>query len=188
MTAPRFQDRSYTREEYLRWCAMQPQGRFERVDGRIIAISPERVAHARVKGHVYAALAAAIHAAGIPCEAFTDGVTVHAGDSDYEPDALVNCGARIGDDEISAPNPIIIVEVLSQSTDTGGKLADYFLLPSVAHYLIVHPTKHRVIHHRRTAADLFETAIIASGEIRLDPPGIIVTLDAFYADGAENKG
>ena len=52
-------------------------------------------------------------------------------------------------DAIAAENPVIIVEVLSPgtvSTDTGGKLADYFQVPSVAHYLIVHPTR-RVITH-----------------------------------------
>jgi Uma2 family endonuclease len=45
----------------------------------------------------------------------------------------------LADDAVAAPNPVIIVEVLSPgttSTDTGGKLADYFCVPSVAHYLI----------------------------------------------------
>ncbi len=174
---------AYSREEFRRWCASQGSGRFERVGGQIVAMSPERASHVRVKGRVFNALQRAIREAGVQCEAMPDGVTVETGDNDYEPDALVNCGPPMGDDEISAPNPVIIVEVLSPSTtgtDTGGKLADYFQVPSVAHYLIVHPTKRSVIHHRRDASVGIETRIVASGQIELDPPGISVMVEEFY--------
>jgi Uma2 family endonuclease len=89
------------------------------------------------------------------------------------------------DDAISATNPVIIVEVLSSSTagtDTGGKLAGYFLVPSIAHYLVIHPTKKSVIHHRREPSGSIATRILASGEIQLDPPGIAVMVEEFYAD------
>jgi Uma2 family endonuclease len=33
-------DRRYSREEFRRWCEAQPRGRFERVDGRIVATAP----------------------------------------------------------------------------------------------------------------------------------------------------
>lgn len=68
---------------------------------------------------------------------------------------MVNCGAPIENDAIAVPNPVVVVEVLSpkaQSVDTGAKLVGYFAVPSVQHYLIVHPTKHMVIHHCRAAA------------------------------------
>ncbi len=129
-------DRVYTREEYRRWCEAQTRGRYERVDGRIVAMAPERAGHARVKGAVFLALRRAISEAGVACEALPDGVTVETGDSDYEPDAVVNCGARIPDDAMAASNPVIVVEVLSPGTssvDTGAKLAGYFRLPSIAH-------------------------------------------------------
>jgi Uma2 family endonuclease len=175
-------DRVYTREEYRLWCASQPHGRFERVDGRIAAISPERIAHARVKAAVWSALQRAVRAAGVSCEALPDGVTVETGESDYEPDALVNCGAIADGNAISAPNPVIVVEVLSPgtvSTDMGGKLVDYFRLPSVAHYLIVHPARRVVTHHRRTDRGI-DTQIVAAGDIILDPPGITITVEDIY--------
>jgi Uma2 family endonuclease len=184
MSRPRSKEPTYTREEFRRWCAAQNGGRYERVGGHIVAMSPERAAHVRVKGRVFNALQRAIRAAGVQCEAMPDGVTVETGDNDYEPDALVNCGPPIDDDAISAPNAVIIVEVLSPSTagtDTGGKLADYFQVLSVAHYLIVHPTKRSVIHHRREASGGIATRILASGEIQLDPPGISVMVEEFYA-------
>lgn len=171
-----------SREAFRRWYEAQPKGRFERVDGRIVAMAPERGAHLVIKGAVYRALYRAVIAAGIACQALPDGATVECGDSDYEPDALVNCGTPMAADAVAAPNPVIIVEVLSPSTastDTGGKLADYFQLPSVAHYLIVHPTKRVVIHHRRSGEGI-DTRIIADGAITMDPPGISITVEEIY--------
>jgi Uma2 family endonuclease len=176
-------DRRFSREEFRRWRETQPKGRFERVDGRIVAMSPERGAHLRVKGAVYRALVRAVAVAGVDCQALPDGATVETGDSDYEPDALVNCGQPMADDAVAAPNPVIIVEVLSPgtaSTDTGGKLADYFRLASVAHYLIVHPTRRTVIHHQRRG-DGIDTRIIFSGSIAMDPPGIVIAVEEIYA-------
>ena len=177
-------EQTYTREEFRRWCAAQSGGRYERVGGHIIAMAPERIGHVRVKNRVVRALERAIRDSGVPCEAMADGVTVETGDNDYEPDALVNCGPPPDDDEITATNPVVIIEVLSPSTagtDTGGKLAGYFEVPSVAHYLIVNPTKRTVIHHRRDESGSIVTRIMASGEIKLDPPGISVMVEEFYA-------
>jgi Uma2 family endonuclease len=175
-------DRIYSREEFRLWYEAQPRGRYERMDGRIVAMAPERAAHVRIKAAVWKALDRAIRGAGLSCEALPDGVAVETGDSDYEPDALVNCGARMGDDAIAAPNPVIVVEVLSpgtKSADTGAKLEGYFKLPSIAHYLIVHPTRRSVIHHRRNGSAI-ETRIIVGGPIEMDPPGIAITLDDIY--------
>jgi Uma2 family endonuclease len=175
-------DHIVSRDEYRRWCEAQPKGRFERVDGRIVAMAPERGAHLRVKAAIYKALDRAVVAAGVDCQALPDGATVETGESDYEPDALVNCGAPMPDDAVAAPNPVIVVEVLSPgtaATDTGGKLEGYFRVASVAHYLIVHPTRRVVTHHRRTNEGI-ATRIVASGPIRMDPPGIVITLEEIY--------
>ncbi len=172
-------DGYYTREAFRCWCDAQPSGRYERVDGRIVAMAPERGAHLRVKGAIYRALHRAVTAAGVPCQALPDGATVEIGDSDYEPDALVNGGAPMADDAVAAPTPVIVVEVLSPrtaSTDTGGKLADYFRIPSVAHYLIAYPTRRTVTHHRRTDGAI-DTRIIVNGPIAMDPPGIVITAE-----------
>ena len=56
-------DRYYSREEFRRWCEAQTKGRYERVNGRIVAMAPERRAHLRVKGAVYSALKRAREAA-----------------------------------------------------------------------------------------------------------------------------
>ncbi|MEA2772467.1 MAG: hypothetical protein QOD93_5429, partial [Acetobacteraceae bacterium] len=53
-------DRRHSREEFRRWYEAQPRGRYERVDGRIVAMAPERGAHLRVKGAIYKALDRAV--------------------------------------------------------------------------------------------------------------------------------
>ncbi len=174
-------ERLFSREEYRRWYDRQARGRYERVEGKIVGMAPERVMHVRVKGAVYRALDRAVRESGLTCEALTDGVAIETGDSDYEPDATVNCGPLDGD-VVAASNPVIVVEVLSPGTasvDTGLKLAGYFRVPSIAHYLIVNPLKRSVIHHRRTA-DGIETRIVASGTITMDPPGIAISIEDIY--------
>jgi len=172
-----------TRSEFRRWAEQQPKGRFERVAGEVVAMTPERIAHVELKNNIWRALDDAVRAAGLACQALGDGVTVEVDkDTDYEPDAVVNCGEKLDPDAIAAPNPVIVVEVLSpstQSTDTGEKLADYFRLPSVQHYLIVGTRRREIIHHRRVGHGI-ETRIIGSGRIQLDPPGIGLDLDDVY--------
>jgi Uma2 family endonuclease len=84
---------------------------------------------------------------------------------------------------VLVPEPVIVVEVLSPSTatrDTGAKLADYFRLPSLHHYLIVRTDRPTVTHHRRGDGELIETRIVTSGTVLLDPPGITVDLAQIY--------
>ena len=176
-----------SRAEYRVWAEAQPRGRFERVAGEVVAMAPERASHNLVKAHVWRALDAAVRAARLPCQAFTDGMTVEIGeDYDYEPDALVNCGDPLPADVVAAPNPVVVVEVLSpstQSTDTGAKLADYFRVPSVRHYLILRADRPQVIHRRRSGdGGRIETRVVADGSLRLDPPGIEVAVAAFYPE------
>ena len=100
-----------SREEFRRWAAGQKR-RYERLAGEPIAMSPERIGHARIKNRIWAALDSAIQIANVPCEALGDGVTVEIDeDTDYEPDAVVNCGPPLSDDAIAASNPVIVVEV-----------------------------------------------------------------------------
>jgi Uma2 family endonuclease len=173
-----------SRADYHRWVENQPRRRFERVGGEPVAMSPERWIHARLKATIWAIFKRELHRAGLPCEAAPDGMTVEIGeDADYEPDALINCGDPIPDDAIAAPNPVVIVEVLSPSTravDSGGKLADYFKLPSVQHYLLVRPEQRDLIHHRRDG-DRIETRVVRSGTIALDPPGISLDLGEVFS-------
>lgn len=171
-----------SRADYRRW-AESRRGRFERIDGRVVAMAPERVGHTRIKGLVFRALSDAVEAAGLPCEVLTDGPTVEVEESDYEPDAIVRCGGTsLPDDSLAVPDPMIIVEVLSPTTrrtDVSQKLADYFRVPTVHHYLILFANRVQAVHHRRVG-DRIETRVMREGDLVLDPPGLVVPLANFY--------
>ena len=128
---------------------------------------------------------AGIRKRGLPCYVLPDGPTVRVDETTaYEPDALVYCGQKVAPTALEIPNPVIIVEVLSPSSkriDVSLKLAGYFRLPSVAHYLIVDPTQPSIIHHARGSGDTILTRIVTDGTITLDPPGLELAVADIYS-------
>jgi Uma2 family endonuclease len=173
-----------TVDDYLAWAVDHP-GRYELLDGAVVAMSPEGAGHAETKAAVHAALLAGIRARGLACYALPDGMTVRINDvTAYEPDALVYCGPKLSPAAIEVPHPVIVVEVLSPSTrhiDLSVKLADYFRLESIVHYLIVDPEKPRIVHHARATGDTILTRIASEGRINLDPPGIEIAMGDIYS-------
>jgi len=175
-----------TREEFQAWVDQQPIGRFERIDGVVVAMAPERAAHNRRKGLAWHALRRAITEAGLTsCEAFGDGMTVSVEDSDFEPDAVLRCGPRLSGDATKVSDPLVLVEVLSPDSgtrDRATKLRAYFKLPTVRHYLIVWPDEPRIVCHSRAQGGDIATQLFVAGDMRLDPPGITLTVEEFYRD------
>lgn len=175
-----------SREAYYAWVEAQPRGRFELVDGMVVAMAPERVAHARTKGRAWRLLGDALAAADLPCEALPDGVTVEVGDATaYEPDVTVVCGEPVDGNAIAAPSPLIIVEVTSPSNsrvDMTTKVADYLRLPSLRHYLIINLAKRVVLHYHKMPDGRIETAILGSDALVLDPPGVSISVEALLAN------
>ncbi len=174
-----------TVDQFLAWLENGPEGvRYELVAGEVVAMAPERVAHVRRKAEIWLALRDGIRSAGLPCEALTDGMTIKIDEhTAYEPDAVVHCDGTLPDDAIIVQAPVIVVEVLSPTTkahDAGAKLADYFRLPSLRHYLLVRTERPTVIHHRRGDSDVIETRVVTAGALQLDPPGITLDLDRIY--------
>lgn len=171
-----------TVDEFLEWCETAP-GRHELVRGEVVAMAPERVRHARLKFAVQTALASSLGRLGLPCEMLPDGITVRIDDhTAYEPDALVCCGTALDPDAVEIREPVIVVEVLSPGTrrlDEGAKLADYFRLASLRHYLLIDPKRAVVVHHRRDG-DAIATRIVAQGVLRLDPPGIDIPVGPLF--------
>jgi Uma2 family endonuclease len=96
-----------TVDEFLLW-AEGKEGRWELHDGVPVMISsapammsPERLGHIRTKLSAATALQEALKRADLPCEAFTDGLTIEIdARTAFEPDASVVCGPRRSDDTI----------------------------------------------------------------------------------------
>ena len=174
-----------TVDQFLAWLEEGPEGaRYELVAGEVVAMAPERAAHARLKARIWRALDDQIGERGVSCEALPDGMTVQIdAHTAYEPDAVVHCSAALADDALLVPEPVIVVEVLSPTTkahDAGAKLAGYFRLPSVRHYLLVRTEQRTVIHHRCGDDGAIATRIVTSGVLQLDPPGLTLKLQQIY--------
>jgi Uma2 family endonuclease len=178
-------------DEFLAWAEGRP-GRYELFRGEVVAMSPETVGHAAIKGAVYTALVAAVRQRRLPCHVLPDGVLVRIDDATaYEPDAQVYCGPEVSRTALEIANPVIVVEVLSPSTrsiDVSVKLAGYFRLPSLAHYLIVDPIQPSITHHSRDTGNTILTRIVTAGAITLDPPRIEVLLSDIYENQSGRAG
>jgi Uma2 family endonuclease len=177
--------RRLTVSEFVDWAETQPGGRYELVDGRIIRMAPERALHILAKVAVVRVLQDAIAEQALPCIAYGDGMTVkideHKG---REPDALVQCGAFFDPQMFVAECPLIVVEVLSPSTervDRTDKLVDYFTVDSIQHYLVVDPVARTVTHHARAEGATIRSDSVRSGEIVLAPPGLAFSVDKVFA-------
>lgn len=174
-------------DEFVSWAANRPDARrFELVAGEVVAMSPERAGHVRIKHLVWLALREAVGHAGPGIEVMGDGMAVRIDDRTvYEPDALVRIGPRLPDDALTVDDPLVAVEILSPSTearDSGAKLHGYVRVPTLRHYLIVDGAAATVIHHHRMTDGRIETRILNSGNLLLEPPGISVQIESFFAD------
>lgn len=165
-----------TAEEYLRWAEHEDLGRHELVGGEVVMMSPETLRHVRLKNEIWLTLRNALLRAGSSCEAFGDGVGIRIDRHTVrEPDASIQCGP-VDQDSLLIDDPVVIVEVVSPSStrsDTGAKVAEYFRVASVRHYLIVDPYGASIIHHAREG-DSIRTNILTDGSIELVPPGIAI--------------
>ncbi len=139
MTIEQFHDWMDARVERL----VSDEPKWELFDGVAEMQESERWAHARVKYRIMRALDAAIEHAGLDLEAGIDGLGVRIAPKEmYVPEVVVFPRGLIRDDDRLAPEPVIVVEVLSNSTrnkDLRIKAAGYGRVPTTQHYLVVDP-------------------------------------------------
>lgn len=173
-----------TAQEFLRWADSQTEGRYELVDGHVVAMSPERIAHTRTKSAVWLTLSSALEQAMLPCEAFNDGVSIVIDQyRTREPDASVQCGGVVDRNSLALDRPLIVVEVVSPTSerdDVGQKREEYFSVATIRHYLIVDAEKRIVLHHRRSDTGPIESKTHHEGSIDFDPPGFQVAVENLF--------
>ena len=178
-----------TAEDFLAWQDERADHqRFELLDGTVISMAADCALHARIKAAVFRQFERLIADAGLPCEAFPDGMAVRVDKGNvFEPDALVRCGERLPDDAVVIDDPIIVVEVALPSTQRADaliKFARYFRNPHILHCLIGMPEARIVIHHRRQPDGRIETTSFEGGEIAFEQPPLTLQVDALFAPAA----
>jgi Uma2 family endonuclease len=148
------QQKFYTPEEYLT-LEETADYRSEYYRGEIFAMSGGSINHNRIAGNFYSALNFAFENG--PCEAFMSDVRLLVKQNGLYtyPDVMVVCAQLqfVANRTDTITNPILIVEVLSESTegyDRGKKFEFYRMIPTLQHYLLVAQDRvHLEYFHKR---------------------------------------
>lgn len=131
-------DVAATIDHFLAWEEAQEE-RYERVGGVITMMTGGTHDHAMLKVNAYVALRRAPKRAG--CTAIPEGVKLRSAKGDYfYPDAFVVCGETVPGRQSLAERAVVVVEVLSPSTerrDRGVKRRAYQAIASLEHYVLV---------------------------------------------------
>lgn len=140
--------------DYLAWEAQQT-GRNEYVDGEIFAMVGVTRKHATVTVNIVGILSAQL--ADGPCRVYSVDMKlrVEAANAFYYPDVFVTCDPRDHQADNFMSAPVLIVEVLSESTaayDRGNKFTAYRKLASLKEYVLIDPES-RAIECFRKGAD-----------------------------------
>lgn len=164
----------------------------ELVNGEIFAMAGGTIEHGRLASRVTAALLAQLR--GRPCEAFSSDVRVRVlatGLATY-PDLSIVCGrlAHDPEDTNTIVNPIVLVEVLSDSTeayDRGEKFAHYQRIPSLKEYVIVSQRSPRIEVFQRNEDGKSWTLYVAetSESVKLASIQCQIAVDEVYASALD---
>ena len=128
--------------------------RSEYINGEIINMPDASFAHNLITNSISGELRARLK--GSACVVFANDmrIGIPTANSYFYPDVGVVCEAPRFEDDVfdTLLNPIVVVEVLSPSTeayDRGEKFAHYRQLPSLQEYVLVAQDRMRVEHYRR---------------------------------------
>ncbi|CAZ87523.1 conserved hypothetical protein [Thiomonas arsenitoxydans] len=143
--------------DYLVWENAQPE-RHEFYRGEAFAMVGVRRVHGMVSGNLFAALKSALR--GGPCEVFTESLKVQVADEAvFYPDVFVTCHADDLRTEMVFRHSVLIVEVLSDSTqgiERSLKFAMYRRIAELREYVLIDPDSRSVEVFRRNERGLFE--------------------------------
>ncbi len=178
---------SYTFAEYV---ALEAKSaiKHELVNGRVFARAGRTPEHGRLSVNVLAEPRDALR--GRRCNVFNADVRVRVpatGLTTY-PDASVVCTRLEVDpeDKNTITNPVVIVEVLSDSTeeyDRDDKRAHYRQLPTLRDYLLVSQHERRIEHYHRNDDGTWTLRDVREGgTVRLAAIGCELSVDAVYDD------
>lgn len=136
---------------YLVWEEAQPE-RNEYIAGEVFAMVGVRQSHNVATGNIYNALRRELK--GSPSRVFIESVKtrIEAADCFFYPDVIVTCDPRDRQTPAYVSYPLLLVEVLSDSTaafDRGVKFAAYRKLESLRDYVLIDVAAQRIEIFRR---------------------------------------
>ncbi len=175
-----------TAEEFAVWAEARPEKHWELFDGEPVLQQSQNWGHARHIRNLARLFEDDIAANRLDLFVGTQGLVVKAGPhTAFEPDVVVFAGL-MDDHDIIVPKPVVVVEVLSNSTarkDRTVKLDGYFAVSSIKHYLIVDWEEREITHHRHQCAGSAKPVMIREGSLMLDPLGLSLDVTKLFQDG-----
>ena len=156
ISAMRLADVYVTPEEYLA-AEQDREVRHEYFAGMIRPMPGSKISHNRIVNNLAWCLGNQLR--GGPCEVFFTDIKVYIRALNeqfyYYPDVIVDCSNAEGD-ALMAPEPKVIFEVLSESTeavDRGEKRVNYCTLDPLQAYVLVWQTDPALMVYRRTGTE-----------------------------------
>ncbi|MBS1795049.1 MAG: Uma2 family endonuclease [Acidobacteria bacterium] len=177
--------KKYTAEEYL---ALEEKAEFrsEYDDGVITAMAGGSLDHARIVANLSRSIGNRISG---DCSALTSDLRVRVENyrKFYYPDVLILCGepAFYEKRNDTVTNPVLIVEVLSKSTeakDRGEKMLAYRTLESLREYVLISQDKAVVEQYTKTAGGdwIHKATIGLKSRVKLESVGVELGLEEVY--------
>ena len=168
----------YTEAQYLAWEETAVE-KSEYVDGEIRAMSGGSEPHALIPTNISSELRTALRGRG--CRVLSSDMKVWTSGAFYYPDLSVVCGpsAYRGRNKHTITNPIVVIEVLSPSTepkDRGEKFIRYQQIETLRSYLLVSQTEPRVELFERGENGHWDYSLVAGLENSVMIPSVNVTL------------
>ena len=174
-----------TEEQYL---ALERAAEFksEYIDGEMFAMSGASMQHGRLQRNITGELYNAL--SGSPCEPFGSDLRVRVSGRMYTyPDISVVCGKpQLADDQQDVLlNPVVVVEVLSPSTekyDRGLKLQHYRTFATLQEYILVDQEQIRIEQYTRQDNIVWTLRdhLTLDGELTLASIGVSLSLRRIY--------
>jgi len=179
---------AFTYDDYLEWEQRQPE-RHEYVRGEVFAMADNTDRHNEISGNF--AILLRQHLRGTPCRAYMADVKVRveAADCGFYPDVQVTCAESDRADRLVKRSPVLVVEVLSDSTasyDLGDKFAAYQQLDSLREYVLVDQDRVRVQIYRRRDGQWWVDSVGPGGRLRLDSIALDCPVETLYEDLSES--
>jgi len=184
--------RKYTIEDFVR-VEQYSNVRHEFLDGQIYAMAGGTPEHGTYAANVIGLLASQLRERRCRIQTSDVRIRVTATGLDTYPDVSVVCGQadRDVDDPNAITNPVVLVEILSSSTedyDRGEKLDHYKRIPAVREIVLVGHDSHRVDLVQRQTDGTWMLRTAGDGEsVNLESIGCVLAVDDIYRDPLSNE-
>ena len=139
--------------------------KYQYIHGDVFAMGGASRRHATVSGNLLTELDRSLE--GSPCRVYIADMNLEIKKEEiyFYPDVLVTCDPGDHKAEQFMRSPVIVAEVLSDSTaafDRGDKSTHYRRPPSLKEFVLIDPERKRIELYRRTKQDTWELLDILS--------------------------